>query len=190
MAGRGGVATAIAHCGTERLTESFLSTADAFTPALPHPVVWNAVNSQICHQMWQLYSHMVGLAARVLGFPATTLWYFKASAPIKMKEGGNNSPEEVAMQTEKDVKLLLPIKTTEVCVIGLLFFLLSLQLLFTPSIYRPPTEGLLLFIHPSPLPLPCLITSYSTQILADSPALSLPLSTSCLSPLPPLQRVP
>lgn len=118
----GGGATAIAHCGTERLTESFLSTADAFTPALPHPVVWNAVNSQICHQMWQLYSHMVGLAARVLGFPATTLWYFKASAPIKMKEGGNNSPEEVAMQTEKDVKLLLPIKTTEVCVIGLLFF--------------------------------------------------------------------
>lgn len=186
-----GGATAIAHRGTERLTESFLSIADAFTPALPHPVVWNGANSQICHQMWQLYSHMVGLAARVLGFPATTLWYFKANAPIKMKEGGNNSPEEVATQTEKDVKLLLPIKTTEVCVIVFffVFFLLSLQLPFTPSIYRPPAQGLLLFIHPSPLPLPCLITSYSTQILADSPALS-PSSTSCLSPLPLLQRVP
>lgn len=123
---------------------------------------------------------MAGLTALLLAFPGTTLWYFKASAPIKMKEGGNNSPEEVATLTEKDVKLLLPIKTIEVCVIGLLiFFLLSLQLPFTPSIYRPPTQGLLLFIHPSPLPLPCLITSYSTQILADSLALSPP------TPLPP-----
>lgn len=77
--------TPIAHCGTEWLTESFLSADDAFTPALPHPVIWNGVNSQICHQMWQLYSHMVGPAAVILGFTVTTLWYFKASAPIEMK---------------------------------------------------------------------------------------------------------
>lgn len=67
-------------------------------------------------------------------FPATTLWYFKAGAPIKMKEGGNNSPEEVATLTERDVKLLLPIKTTEVCVIGLLFFFCSPS----SSLLRPP----------------------------------------------------
>lgn len=127
---------------------------------------------------------MVGPTAPVLAFPATTLWYFKASAPIKLKEGANNSSEEVATQTEKDVKLILPIKTTEVCVIGLLSFFLSLQLPFTPSIYRPQTQGLLLFIHPSPLPLPCLITSYSTQILADSPALSPPSPHSAYPPSP------
>ena len=28
---------------------------------------------------------MVGLAAVILGFTVTTLWYFKASAPIEMK---------------------------------------------------------------------------------------------------------
>lgn len=44
-----GKKTSIAHCGTEGLTESFLSRGDAFTPALPHPVTWNGVNSQICH---------------------------------------------------------------------------------------------------------------------------------------------
>lgn len=83
-----GGGAAIAHCGTEQLTGGLLSTADAFTPALPHPVVWNGVNSQICHQMWQLYSHMVGLGVAALPFTVTTLWYFKATAPIKMKEGG------------------------------------------------------------------------------------------------------
>lgn len=41
---------------------------DAFTPALPHPVGWSGANSQICHQMWQLYSHMAGPAAPPLGF--------------------------------------------------------------------------------------------------------------------------
>lgn len=41
---------------------------DAFAPALPHPVVWNGANSQICHQMWQLYSHMAGPAAALLAF--------------------------------------------------------------------------------------------------------------------------
>lgn len=149
-----GGATAIAHRGTERLTESFLSTADAFTPALPHPVVWNGANSQICHQMWQLYSHMVGLGARVLSFPATTLWYFKASAPIKMKEGGNNSPEEEATQTEKDVKLLLPIKTTEVCVIGLLFFALSPAPFY--SLHLPPTNTGTPALYPPLTPAPPL----------------------------------
>lgn len=66
---------AISHCGTEWLTESFLlfffffgRADDAFAPALPHPVVWNGANSQICHQMWQLYSHMVGPAAAILAF--------------------------------------------------------------------------------------------------------------------------
>lgn len=41
---------------------------DAFTPALPHPVVRSGANSQICHLMWQLYSHMAGPAAPPLGF--------------------------------------------------------------------------------------------------------------------------
>lgn len=75
----------IAHFGTERLTVSVLSMDDAFTPALPHPVLWNGVNSQICHQTWQLYSHMAGPAAAILGFTVTTLWCFKASAPIEIK---------------------------------------------------------------------------------------------------------
>lgn len=74
----------ISHCGTEQLTKSFLSTDDAFTPALLHPVVWNGVNSPICHQMWQLYSHMVGPVAAVFDFTVTTLWHFKASAHTEM----------------------------------------------------------------------------------------------------------
>lgn len=57
---------------------------------------------------------------------------------------------------------------------------------FTPapflSICSAWTKGLLVFTLPSPPPLPCLITSYSTQTHADSSAL-FPLS-------PPLAYVP
>lgn len=150
----GGGRAAIAHRRTEWLTESFLSTADAFTPALPHPVVWNGVNSQICHQMWQLYSHMVSLDAALHGFTVTTLWYFKASAPIKMKEGGNNSPEEVAPQTGKDGKSVLPIKTIEVCVIGLLFCSPSSSFLLPPFTAHKHRDSCSLSTpHPCPSPV-------------------------------------
>lgn len=99
-----------------------MSAHDAFTPALPHPVIWNGTNSQICHHMWQLYSHMVGPAAVILGFTVTTLWSFKAGAPNEMnsiifllfvffyafvslkkkkKKRKRSAPEEAATQTER-----------------------------------------------------------------------------------------
>lgn len=98
---------------------------------------------------------MVGLDARVLSFPATTLWYFKASAPIKMKEGGNNSPREVATQTEKDVKLLLPIKTAEVYVIGFLSFFALPPAPFY-SLHLPPTNTGTCALYPPLTPAPPL----------------------------------
>lgn len=77
----------------------------------------------------------------------TTLWYFKAGAPIKMKEGGNNSPGEGATQTEKDAKSLLPIKTTEVCGIGSLFL---------PSLHLPHMNTGSLALYPPLTPAPPL----------------------------------
>lgn len=80
--------------------------------------------------MWQVCSHSVGPAAVILGFTVTTLWYFKASAPIVMKFSGlkekkkitkkkererENAPEQA--QALKNANPVLPIKTIKVCVI-------------------------------------------------------------------------
>lgn len=71
-----------------------------------------------------------------------------------------------------------------------LFFNAFTPAFFFLSIKSTRTKGLLVFSHPSPPPLPCLITSSSTQTHADSSALFPPPRLSLMFLPPPLQRVP
>lgn len=94
---------------------------DAFAPALPHPVVWKGANSQICHQMWQLYSHMACFSLRydtsTQALPVKSFFlfcflsfsFFLVHARAGKKK--RSAPEEAATQAEKNGNSVLPIKT-------------------------------------------------------------------------------
>lgn len=107
----------IFHCGTEQLTKSFLSTDDAFTPALLHPVVWNVWTVRFVIRCGSyIHTWWVPLQQYLI-----LLWqHYGISRPVlalKCEKRRKNTVEEVEMQTEKNVNSLLPIKTIRVCVI-------------------------------------------------------------------------
>lgn len=139
--------------------------------------------------MWQLYSHMVGPAAVILGFTVTTLWYFKASAPIEMKilcAGKKKRKKEEILQNRRRHRqwrmriqscLSRPLRS-----MWLFFNAFTPASFFSPSIYSTWTKGLLVFIHPSP-PTPPLSDHF---ILHPNPCWLL----CTLSPSPPPAYVP
>lgn len=145
--------------------------------------------------MWQLNSHMVGPAAVILGFTVTTLWYFKASAPIEMKFSvwSKKKREEILWTRwwHRQWRMWIQCCLSRPLRSMWLFFNAFTQPFSSSSPFTVCEQrDSWSLATPHPPSLPCLITSSSTQTHADSSALFPPPRLSLMFLPPPLQRVP